>query len=53
MAIRITEVEMVTSVDEKIVAAVGFSKHAAADGNCAWIPRSQIPLQGDTARLCS
>lgn len=36
-AVRITDVEMVLTVDEKSVATARFTKHAAADGHAAWI----------------
>ena len=37
MAIRIPDVEMVLTVEERIVATVRFTKHAAAIGNGMWI----------------
>jgi hypothetical protein len=37
MAIRIIDTEMTLTIGEEIVATARFSKHAAADGNGAWI----------------
>jgi hypothetical protein len=37
MGIRITDIEMVPTVDERIAASARFSKRAVADGNGAWI----------------
>ena len=37
MAIRIMDDTMTLKVDNRVVATARFSKHAAADGNGAWI----------------
>jgi hypothetical protein len=37
MAIRINDIEMMLMIGEEIVATARFSRHAAAEGNGAWI----------------
>jgi hypothetical protein len=48
MAIRITDDTMTLESGSRVVATARFSKHAAADGNGAWIVTT-VPLASSTA----